>query len=42
MSSSINIVKDKSNQESRDGQLLFEVEIYLKEGCIMVSVVESG
>ena len=29
-------------QESRDGQLLFEVEMYLQKGCIMVSGVESS
>ena len=29
-------------QESRDGQLLFEVEMHLQKGCIMVSGVESS
>ena len=29
-------------QESRDGQLLFEVEMYLQKGCITVSGVESS
>ena len=29
-------------RDNRDGHLLFEVEMYLQKGCIMVSGVESS
>ena len=31
-----------SGQESQDGQILFEVYIYLQKGCIIVSRVVSS
>ena len=34
--------KELSPQESQDGQILFEVEMYLQKGCIIVSGVEAS